>query len=92
VYAKNTVVFFKVVFLITRTVVDSKPEKVLNVYKIIDNVFNNSINHHSFNEKTKYHDLISIGHTFDPVPVKNKRNVGSTVKHGINSVPVELFA
>jgi len=35
--------------------------------------------------------LISIGHTFDPVPVKIKRNVGSIVKHEINSVPVELL-
>jgi hypothetical protein len=62
----------KLYFLITRTVVDSKPEKVLNVYKIIDNVFNSNINHHSFKRK-QITRLISIGHTFDPVPVEKSK-------------------
>ena len=42
-------------FLIARTVVDSKPETDLNKYKIIDNVFNNNINHHSFERKRNKH-------------------------------------
>ena len=37
----------KLYFLMARTVVDSKPEKGFEcLYKIIDNVFNNSINYY----------------------------------------------
>ena len=56
-----------------RTVVDSKPEKGFEcLYRIIDNVFNNSINYYSVQKEIGCHDLILIGHTFDPVPVKIK--------------------
>jgi len=58
-------------FLIARIVVDSKPETELNKYKIIDNVFNNNINHHSFLKEISYHDLILIGHNFDPVLIEH---------------------
>ena len=56
-----------------RTVVDSKPEKVLNEYtEIIDNVFNNSINYYYVQKKLVITIWLSIGHTFDPVLIEIK--------------------